>query len=65
MGRVGRVEGPGELAPGPPNEPEHEDSLCRGAPIESVVKEADYLSDGEDEHEVEEQLDERDALVFG
>lgn len=63
--RVGGVQGPCELRPGPPYEPEDEHCLSDAAPIDVVVEQAYHLRHRKDEHEVEEQLNEGRALVVG
>ena len=65
VGRVGRVQRPRELGPRPPDQPEEQDRARHAGPVEMRCGERGDLRDREDEHEVEEQLDERDRLVFG
>ena len=62
---VGRVQRPGELRPCPPNEPENEDRLPGAVPPEVVVQQPYDLRYRVHEHQVEEQFDERGALIFG
>jgi hypothetical protein len=45
--------------------PEDEHALARAAPVNLAVEQAHHLGDGENEHQVEEELDEGGALVFG
>jgi hypothetical protein len=54
MGRIRCVQAPGELTPGPPNQPEHQDRLRYGYPVDSIVKKLNYLRDGEYKYEIEE-----------
>ena len=56
MSRVGGIERPGELRPGPPQHPEDEHRFARPHPGEVVVEEAYELGDPEDENEIEEEL---------
>ena len=64
MGRVGRVERPGELGPRPPDHPEQDEGAEHPVRREVLRGERRDLGHGEHEDEVEEELDERDALRF-
>jgi hypothetical protein len=65
MGRVGGVQRPGELGPGRPHQPEDDHRMRDPGPGQLLVHQADRLGHGVDEHQVEEELDERRALVLG
>ena len=62
VGRVRRVEGPGELGPGPPDQPEEQQRAQDPARVEVMRGQDGDLGDGEHEHQVEEELDEGDRL---
>src|SRR5215510_10990676 len=64
VGGIGRIEGPGELCPGPPYEPEREDDLACCTQIDAVLKQCHDLRHAEHKHQVEEQFDPRDFLVY-
>ena len=62
---VGRVQCPRELGPCPPDQPEQQHRAGDTAPREVRRSERGDLRDREDEHQVEEELDEGDGLVIG
>ena len=62
---VGGVQGPGPLAPGPPDQPKDEDRAGDAAGVEVLGGEAGDFGEGEDEDEIEEELDEGDGLAAG
>ena len=62
--RVGRVERPGELGPRPPDHPEQDERAEHAVRREVLGSQRRDLGHGEHEDEVEEELDERDALRF-
>ena len=65
MLRIRRVQGPSELRPGPPNQPENEEGLPHAGPVELVMQQSDDLRHRKHKHQVEKQLDERGALILG
>src|ERR671911_3061676 len=64
MGRIGGVQRPGVLRPGPPHQPEHDHRMPYPDPGQILVYQADGLGHSVDEHQIEEELDERRALVL-
>src|ERR671914_1130086 len=64
MGRIGGVQRPGVLRPGPPHQPEHDHRMPESDPGQILVYQADSLGHSVDEHQIEEELDERRALVL-
>src|ERR671915_800131 len=64
MGRIGGVQRPGVLRPGPPHQPEHDHRMPEPGPGQILVYQADSLGHSVDEHQIEEELDERRALVL-
>ena len=65
MPGVRSIKGPGELRPTPPDQPQDPYGLSDASPSQVVVEESDDLRHREDEHEIEKQLDERNALILG
>ena len=57
------VRHPGVAAPGPPDEGEHQHPLAEPLPGRVLGHQAGDLGEGEDEDEVEEQLERRGAIV--
>src|SRR5918995_5477751 len=64
MGRISGVQRPGVLRPGPPHQPEHDHRMPCPDPGQILVYQADSLGHSVDEHQIEEELDERRALVL-
>ena len=62
---VGRVQRPGELGPGPPDQPEDHARAGDTGRVEVVRGQHRHLGHREHEDQIEEQLDERDGLGFG
>jgi len=60
---VGGVERPRVLRPRPPHQPEDEQRRTGRARIDMAVQQRHDLRDAEHEHQIEEQLDEGDALI--
>jgi hypothetical protein len=64
MFRIRRIQRPRELTPGPPHQSEHQHSLPHTGPVELVVQQPHDLRDPIDKHQVEEQFNERCALIL-
>ncbi len=56
------IRQPGIRRPGPPQRAEQQQAPTQATPGRIVREEARHLGDGEDHHEIEEQLQRRDPL---